>query len=97
MSKALIPTEWVPPTRCIECGRFNDAATYAYGHEPHYPRPGDVSFCIGCGHLAVFTADLCLREPTIEEHLTLARDPKIRVLQKKHKEIMQDGGAKKAE
>jgi hypothetical protein len=76
-SNALVPTPWVPPTACRECGTVNDAATVL---EPGYrrPDPGDVSICLYCRCLSVFNEDLTLREPSIDEMLKFARDLRVK-------------------
>jgi hypothetical protein len=54
-----------PPQLCLECGHFLDAAS-SYG-KTRIPQPGDVTLCIRCAHVMVFTDTLTLREPTQEE------------------------------
>jgi hypothetical protein len=82
----------VPVTICVECGEPNDMASDPFSE--NLPKLNDVSFCAECGHISLFNEDLTLREPTIDETIMLARNPKIRSLQEVHKEI-QDGKSKR--
>jgi hypothetical protein len=52
-----------------------DTTEDAYGD--HNPGAGDVSMCLACGKLAVFTKGFHLRLPTKEEHLKFATDERI--------------------
>ena len=54
----------LPTCQCTSCGHILDAAA---GWGDHPPKPGDLSICIQCGHLAAFGADLRLRELTAKE------------------------------
>ncbi len=49
------------PSRCIQCGKFFDAAT---GVQSRIPKEGDVSICGYCGKLMFFTSDKKLRPAT---------------------------------
>jgi hypothetical protein len=80
VSTALVPTPWVPPSRCPECGTINDGATLAYEIGHRRPAAGDAGICIVCRHISVYNADLTQREPTIDEMLKFGRDPKIRLM-----------------
>jgi hypothetical protein len=60
---------------CTRCGKEIDAAT-AYGNNAR-PSPGAVSICIGCNHIMVFGDDLRLRDPTPDEAVMIANDPRI--------------------
>ena len=82
MNNALVPTDCVPPTTCVECGTINDGAM-TVGPVMHRPRAGDLSICVVCRHIAIFTEDLHLREPTIDEMLAISRQPLLRVLLEK--------------
>jgi hypothetical protein len=64
-----------PGRTCISCGKLNDQATDPL--EEVQPKPGDVSICFYCGHIAVFTLDLTLREPNLEEARDIAGNPEI--------------------
>ena len=60
---------------CRKCGYEIDAYTHAHGNAK--PRPGDVSFCLNCGALSVFTKDMTLRAPTTEENAKFQRDQRV--------------------
>ncbi len=51
--------------RCRACGYEMDHATGA-GHGG-IPGPGDLSLCLNCGELSVFTPGMRRRSPTAEE------------------------------
>jgi len=52
----------VPEGRCPWCGHRFDAAMAADPKKPDAtPKPGDVSVCISCASILVFTAQLTLR------------------------------------
>jgi hypothetical protein len=46
------------------------------------PEPGDVSVCIECGHLMIYTEDGGFREPTDQEVVQLAAEPAILAIMK---------------
>lgn len=46
------------------------------------PAPGDVTVCIGCGNVSVFTEKLKLRKPTAAELKEITEDPRIKEVQK---------------
>lgn len=54
----------LPGSLCRRCGKALDAAS---GSGDAVPTPGDVSVCMYCGTLAVFTDELRLRETTVDE------------------------------
>lgn len=60
---------------CSSCGKVNDRATDLVTAAK--PKAGDVSICIGCGHVAIFTAALALRDPTPQESAELLADKRI--------------------
>lgn len=68
----------VPECRCPTCGHTFDCADSFSG--PHRPRPGDISICISCRSLNVFAMDLTVRQPTNQELIAVAGDPKIRAM-----------------
>ncbi len=60
----------LPTIPCPECGIPNDGQ-YSPEHPEAVPSDGDLSVCLYCGHLAVFTGEgdtLGLRPMTEEEH-----------------------------
>jgi hypothetical protein len=63
-------------TDCPYCGKHNPLHVIAdYDTAP--PREGDVSICVGCGGLALFTLELTLRKPTAREMLELSYDKDV--------------------
>src|SRR5215471_4480147 len=91
MSNALVPTDRVPPTTCVECGEVSDCASLPEDRNGHHrPKAGNVSMGFSCGHLAIYNEDLSLREPTIDEMLAMGRDPKIRLLQTLRAKVMRE-------
>ena len=57
-------------SHCPYCGYELDGAT-SPRDQSMMPSPGDVSICIECGGICLFTADLRLRKPTLEEDSTI--------------------------
>lgn len=51
----------------------------AYGDKPH-PDPGDVTICIECANLLVFTDDYTLRKPAPSELLRMLQDPHLQMV-----------------
>lgn len=55
------------------------------------PEEGDLSMCIYCGALGFYTVTggvLGIREPSAEEHRSLIRDPYVRSILMKRRELM---------
>ena len=66
----------IPVTRCLKCGYRLDTSTDAFsGGES--PKGGDVSMCLSCGHIALFNADLTLREPNEQEAREISLMPQV--------------------
>jgi len=61
--------------RCPSCATPLDGAT-SVGHG-HRPNAGDVTVCIYCGAILIFTARGGLRPPTPDERAELAADPTV--------------------
>lgn len=55
----------LPTTVCPECADPLDAASAAEGD--HVPTPGDVSICLNCAWVGIFTDELTLRPSTLAE------------------------------
>ncbi len=72
--------EVVPDRHCPQCGSKNDANLCATdGVTEHvHPASGDVSICLYCSALMIYTED-GLRDPTDEEFSKLRRDPDVQV------------------
>jgi DNA-directed RNA polymerase subunit RPC12/RpoP len=56
----------LPEARCPQCDYKLDAATIAHG-EDSAPSPGDCSFCLNCGQVLIYSAELIARKPTAQE------------------------------
>jgi hypothetical protein len=52
-----------------------DRTTEAYSNAK--PKPGDVSLCLNCGTLCIFTETFMLRKPTPEEKEKMEREPSV--------------------
>jgi hypothetical protein len=59
-------TPKLKPQMCVECGLLFNASSPTQGKRS-LPKPGNVSLCLNCGHLALFGDDMMLREPTAAE------------------------------
>ncbi len=70
-------THKLPATKCPACGRTNNRSSAVEGVDPTPPEPGDVSICIGCGSIGIYTADLGMRAPTMVEVSELMRMPQV--------------------
>jgi hypothetical protein len=66
--------------QCLGCGELLDGATGVSNR--NRPKPGSISICIYCGHIAVFADDLSLRKPTGEEMREIAGNPTILAIQR---------------
>jgi hypothetical protein len=71
----------VPPCACLACGKIVNAAT-SVGEADHWPEPGAITICIGCGHLMAFDDNLCLRELTSQEMYDIAGDRRVLAIQR---------------
>lgn len=71
-------TSHTPNSNCTNCGRLHDAAT-PVGEKrlAVSPSSGSVAICIRCGHIMIYADDLSLRDPTVEEFLEVATDPRV--------------------
>lgn len=74
MSDILKRTTLTPGNKCLLCGHHLDASTAMNGEED--AKEGDLSVCIKCADVAVFTADLGLRP--MEEGEWLAVDENVK-------------------
>ena len=66
----------MPLNTCMACGYAHDAASIV-GAKDHQPRPGDMSVCLNCGHLAVFDDQLRLRALTADEVSETQHDRRV--------------------
>lgn len=73
------------PTKCLNCGYVFDMA--AAIDKNVSPKPDDISICMRCGHLSVYTKNMELRELTGEEMIKCAGDERIIAVQEVIKRI----------
>lgn len=69
----------MPKSVCCECGAKLDGAA---GEGDITPDPGDMSVCIYCGSLNVFSDNLTLRKPTVEEYVESTKNRKLQEYRK---------------
>jgi hypothetical protein len=69
-----------PGLVCPYCGKKMDRSTETL-RTGGKPKAGDVTVCIYCVKVCVFTKELGLRKPTFEERLQFTKDPLITNLQ----------------
>jgi len=69
----------VPSVQCLSCDKILDRASGV--NEDDAPEPGNITICIGCGHLMAYADGLSLRELTDAEALAIAGDKRILDLQ----------------
>jgi hypothetical protein len=72
-------TTATPENVCVRCGYQQDSASDFLRKAT--PKAGDVSLCMKCGHVAIFTEALTLREPTEEEGAEIRRIPFVQEAQ----------------
>ena len=84
----------IPVDQCPECGYVIEV-TSGICNNATKPRTGDISMCLGCGHLTLFNKDMTLREPSKEEALTISLMPEIIQAQLARAHIVGDKLAKK--
>lgn len=61
------------PRYCLGCGILVDGHTQVDG-KPICPKPGDISICLYCSQVTIFTVS-GLRWPTDEEHDEIMANP----------------------
>jgi hypothetical protein len=76
MTKQL-PTHRMKEHRCLRCDELLDAATAIPGSSKERPARGDVSICLKCNHVAIFTRGGKLREPRSDELRVIVADRRI--------------------
>lgn len=84
MSEDMWPT---PLYVCVNCGkRMGVASASPVDPDPRPPQEGDVSVCLYCSHVMIFSADRTYRAPTPEEMDEIASDPDVlNLLQAMHR------------
>lgn len=74
-------TDWpehaTPNVKCPCCGKPNDRSSPNDPADGAPPKTGDVTMCIGCGSLALYTEDGSLRLPTMVEMAELVAMPNV--------------------
>lgn len=65
-------TTSVPEQLCPKCGYLMEATTPLDGGA--LPKDGDVSICLNCGAILIFTAELKMRAATDQEVAEIMRD-----------------------
>lgn len=63
----------IPEQRCWKCGYKMDATSPAIGNAK--PSEGDISMCLSCGAVTIFTKDFSLRKPTPDEEAMALKHP----------------------
>jgi hypothetical protein len=80
----------LPISYCPTCKYEMDQATNVYGGG--VPDKGAFSVCLNCGQLLIFSDDLTLRKPTLEEIIDVIKDkPAWRMIEKAQHIIQQRG------
>jgi hypothetical protein len=74
----------VPQCACLDCSKSLDGAMSIFCDAR--PTVGDITICIYCGHIMVFTNGLALRNPTRGEQIKIAGDKRILAIQRARKE-----------
>ena len=73
---------------CLACGKVLDAANVVSTDGQDYaPSSGDITICLGCGHVMAFDDDLKLREMTDAEAREIAGDRRMLAVQKARGEL----------
>jgi len=75
----MITGETLPAVTC-KCGKKLDAATTA-ARRDRKVKPGDLSVCVYCGNVSIFTDDMRLRDITTEEFQALDVPTALQILQ----------------
>jgi hypothetical protein len=85
----------VPESPCTHCGEMLDMASCVKQTTSKHsrrrvvrPDPGDMTICIKCGHLMGFNPDLTLRDPTDDELIKVAGDPRLLAIQRARGYVM---------
>lgn len=81
-----------PRARCPYCSYHTDQAT-ELGEHHHTPAEGDVSLCMRCGRLALFTGDgLRTRRPSRDERAELLTSREVQMSVKAWREWVDETG-----
>jgi len=79
-------TARIPKCKCPSCGTDNDATTATPGTNSG-PKPGDITICWDCGHIAAFADDLTIRDLTDAKAKEIAGHPNLLRVQKTRAEF----------
>lgn len=82
MKLKLANEERMAPHQCLKCRAINDAASGVvdrHARNTKKPKPGDLSLCLYCAHLMVYTDDLLFRELTKDEARHIMHDAKVQM------------------
>ena len=66
-----------PEVACPFCGHLLDMAMCSPSTPEATPSPGDLSLCINCGGLTIFTEDMGMRVPTDAEMAQAMSYPEV--------------------
>lgn len=66
----------MPPRVCPHCGSRNDGDTVLYTKEHTHPNPDDLSICLYCSGLSIYT-ETGLRYPTDEEFAKFMKNDRV--------------------
>jgi hypothetical protein len=83
----------LPLSCCTACGKELDRASglLADAGVDDNVRPGDVTVCLGCGHLMALDDDLRLRDLTDDEAYKVDRDARLLAIRRARAAIIQGG------
>lgn len=83
----MIPSDKMPELQCPVCKTPHDGAT-CISDDQCAPNPGDLTVCIDCGALSIFTDDNKRRPLTVEEVTELNNDgKKLNLIRRAQREI----------
>lgn len=77
-------------SRAFPCPFCNKNLDVSAGWDEAEPQAGDISICMYCRNISIFTGGKGSREPTFEEAKKLAGDQRITTTMKVLKELMED-------
>lgn len=78
----------VPVQDCIECGYRIDTTANMFG--ARFPKPGDITVCIKCGHLTAFDFHMKQRKLTDEEMLYISGDKRLLAIQEARGRLLKE-------
>jgi hypothetical protein len=81
----------IKANKCLQCGEKLDAVDKLEGftlNNKVKPKPGDVSFCISCGYMMMFTRSLGMRHPRADELKLLLGNRNVLVAETAIRELL---------